>query len=437
MTGRTPPQDIEAEQAVLGSMLLSSSAIAEVLVELADEHDFYRPAHQAVFEAILDLYGQRQPVDAITVAAEMVRTGTLAKAGGHQYLHTLIEGVPTAANAGYYARIVAERAVARRLVEAGTRIVQMGYGLVDGAELEGVLDETIGRARDEVARVASSRPGAVVRGRVSTWDEMWAHPDSLEDWLVPGLLEMQDVFMLLAEEGLGKSWVSRQFAMCIAAGIHPWWPRSGRDPQRIEPRRTLLVDGEVAESQLRRQSRYIGTHVARAGTWVSRNAYVWTINDGMDLRSARDVRMFESVVADVKPELICLGPIYKMFSRKGDPWDTATEEVRENLDHIRRTYNCTLFLEHHMAKGDGSGRPSTPYGSSEWMRWVSGGLVLEQVAPNAYAFEPFRRFRDPRDFPPGLERSGGSPGTLPWMPIWDADELQFRRDEEARARRAR
>ncbi|MSW63535.1 MAG: replicative DNA helicase, partial [Actinobacteria bacterium] len=128
---RQPPQDVAAEQSVLGGMLLSKDAIADV-VEVLHGADFYRPAHQIVFDCILDLYGRGEPADAITVSAELNRTDQLSKMGGAVYLHTLIQSTPTAANAGYYAAIVAEQAVLRRLVEAGTRVVQLGYGAAGG-----------------------------------------------------------------------------------------------------------------------------------------------------------------------------------------------------------------------------------------------------------------------------------------------------------------
>ena len=115
---RQPPQDLAAEQSVLGGMLLSKDAIADVIEALAPT-DFYRPAHQAVYDCILDLYGRGEPADPITVSAELERRGELLRVGGAPYLHTLIATVPTAANAGYYAEIVAEKAVLRRLVEAG------------------------------------------------------------------------------------------------------------------------------------------------------------------------------------------------------------------------------------------------------------------------------------------------------------------------------
>src|SRR4051794_13695102 len=140
---RTPPQDLAAEQSVLGGMLLSKDAIADV-VEVVRGHDFYRPAHELVFDAVLDLYGRGEPADAVTVSAELQKRGDLGRVGGAPYLHTMLQSVPTAANAGYYARIMRETAILRRLIEAGTKIVQLGYAgdgdaddIVDAAQAEG------------------------------------------------------------------------------------------------------------------------------------------------------------------------------------------------------------------------------------------------------------------------------------------------------------
>ncbi|GAS96630.1 replicative DNA helicase [Mycolicibacterium canariasense] len=150
--GRQPPQDMAAEQAVLGGMMLSKDAIADVL-ERMQPGDFYRPAHQDVAMVILDLYDRGEPADAVTVAAELDRRGQLRRVGGAPYLHTLISTVPTAANAGFYAGIVAEKALLRRLVEAGTRVVQYGYAGADGADVHDIVD----RAQAEIYDVTDKR----------------------------------------------------------------------------------------------------------------------------------------------------------------------------------------------------------------------------------------------------------------------------------------
>ncbi|MGL5828136.1 MAG: DnaB-like helicase C-terminal domain-containing protein, partial [Angustibacter sp.] len=148
---RTPPQDVAAEQSVLGGMMLSKDAIADV-VEVLRGTDFYRPAHELIYDAILDLYGRGEPADAVTVSDELTRMGSLSRIGGVPYLHTLISSVPTAANAGFYSRIVRDRAILRRLVEAGTKIVQLGYATTGGD-----VDDLVNAAQAEVYAVTERR----------------------------------------------------------------------------------------------------------------------------------------------------------------------------------------------------------------------------------------------------------------------------------------
>ncbi len=153
---RQPPQDLAAEQSVLGGMLLSKDAVAEVSEELVAE-DFYKPAHATVYETILNLFARGEPADVVTVSAELERSGALGRAGGAVYLHSLTSAVPTAANAVFYAQIVAEKAVLRRLVEAGTRIVQLGYGGHTGDLGGGDVDEIVDRAQAEIYDITEKR----------------------------------------------------------------------------------------------------------------------------------------------------------------------------------------------------------------------------------------------------------------------------------------
>ena len=223
---RTPPHDIAAEQSVLGAMLLSKDAIADV-VELVAGHDFYRPAHETVYDAILDLYGRGEPADAVTVTAELQKRGELTRVGGAPYIHTLVAGVPTAANAAYYAEIVRERAILRRLVEAGTRIVQMGYGG------EGDVDVMVDRAQAEVYGVSERRTSEdytpiadLLQGTLDEIEAISGHDGSLIgvptgfddlDALTNGLHPGQLV-IVAARPAIGKSTLALDFAR--AASLH-------------------------------------------------------------------------------------------------------------------------------------------------------------------------------------------------------------------------
>jgi replicative DNA helicase len=210
---RTPPHDLAAEQCVLGGMLMSKDAISDVL-EVIRPADHYRPAHQLVHEVIIDLYGRGEPADPVTVANELTKRGEIARIGGAPYLHTLIASVPTAANAGYYARIVRERAILRRLVEAGTRIVQLGYSgdgdadeIVDRAEAEvyGVTDR---RVSEDYRPLSEIMPGALDEieaigsrgGALTGVPTGFADLDALTNGLHPG-----QMIVIAARPALGKA----------------------------------------------------------------------------------------------------------------------------------------------------------------------------------------------------------------------------------------
>ena len=149
---RVLPHDILAEQSTLGAMLISQEAVAEVF-EYVNGGDFYAPKHQIIFDALLTLSGMGEPTDVITVTDQLVKTGSLVRAGGADYLHTLTSTVPTAANASFYAKIVSEKATLRRLVEVGTRIAQLGYAN------EGEVEELVNQAQEDVYRVTQAGTG--------------------------------------------------------------------------------------------------------------------------------------------------------------------------------------------------------------------------------------------------------------------------------------
>jgi replicative DNA helicase len=217
---RTPPQDLAAEQCVLGAMMLSKDAIADVIETLRGT-DFYRPAHEIVFDAITDLYARGEPADAITVAAELAKRGEMTRIGGAPYVHTLVASVPLAANAGYYAHIVREKAILRRLVEAGTKIVQIGYAgegevddVVDQAQAE-IYSVTEKRTTEDYAPLKDIMEGALdeIEAIDSRGDAMVGVPtgftdlDELTNGLHPG-----QMIIVAARPAMGKSTLGLDFA---------------------------------------------------------------------------------------------------------------------------------------------------------------------------------------------------------------------------------
>jgi replicative DNA helicase len=217
---RVPPHDLLSEQSVLGGMLLNKDAVAAV-VEEVQAGDFYLPKHELIFDAILMLYSAGEPTDVIAVTDALTKAGTLTRAGGAEYLHTLTGIVPTAANAGYYAKIVQEKAMLRRLVEVGTHIAQLGYAS------EGQVDSLVNQAQAEVYAVTAPQQSedvkplsAAVESAVEEIEaargvdgEMTGVPTGFTDLdtLTNGLHSGQ-LIIVAARPGLGKSTLALDFS---------------------------------------------------------------------------------------------------------------------------------------------------------------------------------------------------------------------------------
>ncbi|MGW3378141.1 replicative DNA helicase [Streptomyces hydrogenans] len=266
------PEDIDAEQAVLGSMMLAVDAVIDV-PDVLGAADYYKPAHQTIHHVILDLRKRQEPIDPITVGAELRKRGELDRVGGASYLHTLVQSVPTAANATHYAEHVREQAVLRRLVEAGTRIVAMGFagqGETDeiaaaaAAEIAGVVET---RGRDDDFRLPSDTLGATLdaieaagtREGITGVPTGFTDLDALTQGWQPG-----QVIIVAGRPGHGKSTVAMDFARACTM------PRD-RAKQPIEgagrPAAFITLEMSVDELNMRALSAeaLVGLHHLRSG----------------------------------------------------------------------------------------------------------------------------------------------------------------------------
>ena len=222
-TGRMPPHDIPAEMAVLGAMLLSADAASECLVALSADQ-FFRGGHQIIFETIAAMADAGQPADPVTVKAELERRGLLGKITGAPYLLDLIAAVPSAANAGYYARTVRRTAVRRRALEVGTRIVNLAYsGDGEAEELANLAvheAETICPVREDrgirlagrlFEDVVAGLERADARGLPLPWEDL----NEALTGLAPG-----ELIVVAGRPGAGKSIVGGQIAAWTATQLH-------------------------------------------------------------------------------------------------------------------------------------------------------------------------------------------------------------------------
>ncbi len=151
ITSRVPPHNLQAEESVLGAVLLSRDAIGAVSEQGLQPDDFYRPGHQHIFDAVRALYSTGAPADTVTVADELRRAGLLEQVGGSEALHALQNATPAISNAAHYARIVQDTAILRRLIHVAGDIAEMAYGEPDD------ITKAVDEAESKVFKVAEER----------------------------------------------------------------------------------------------------------------------------------------------------------------------------------------------------------------------------------------------------------------------------------------
>jgi replicative DNA helicase len=415
---RTLPHDLSAEQAYLGALLLTPPRDQRRVHQLLTAADFYRPAHTLIHQAASRVLDNAEPVDPITLAAELQKAGDLGTIGSHPYINTCIATVMLASAAPAYADRIRALAQRRALIETGTRITQLGY---DPTSEPGDTAEhavTLIREVRDAGRASEDQPV------MDMWD--FLEVQETHDWIVPGLLERMDRMILTGGEGGGKSVLMRQLAVCLAAGLHPFH----HDPNPAGPAKVLVLDCENSEAQSRRAYRPLMNTAAAAHMPVKRGQLAIDCRpEGVDLTRADGRAWLMRRVESVMPDVLVIGPIYQLHT--GDP---ASEEharkVTVALTEARTTARCALLMEAHAPHATGYGpRALRPAGSSLWMRWPEFGYGIRPVEDERSADEdrarrlvPWRGARDERQWPQFL-RQGHGHGAWPWItyqPIdWD------------------
>ncbi len=224
---RIPPYNIEAEESLLGSMLISRDAIISV-AELVTAGDFYRKSNQEVFNAIVELNVKGEPADPITVADHLKKKGLLDEVGGKTFIHSLISNMPLAANAGYYARIVSNHSILRKLIYAATEIATMGYEVPDD------LQSTVDKAQQLIFSVYKDLNRGSSKDRIAVMKDLITEAFELVEVLHEGSSDISgipsgyidfdyytsgfqksDLIVIAARPGMGKT----SFVMGIARNI--------------------------------------------------------------------------------------------------------------------------------------------------------------------------------------------------------------------------
>ena len=217
---RVPPQNIDAEKAVLGAMMISEEAIG-VSIEHLDSFYFYETAHQKIFDAVRELYAQRKRVDIVTLSDWLKNTGQLESLGGLSYLSQLADFVPTAANAQYYVDIVKEKGIQRQLIKNATEIISKSYSVnVDIDELVDTAEQLIFEIADAKQKQQAVHIKEIIKGTIENIDLLYQHKKSITgvptgftdfDSKTSGL-QNSDLIIIAGRPSMGKS----AFAVSIA-----------------------------------------------------------------------------------------------------------------------------------------------------------------------------------------------------------------------------
>lgn len=393
----------DAERAVVGACLIDQDAPRRAS-KIVTHADFADPRLGELFDVIATMREAGQPIDAQSVR------GTAVEIGMHWVdgvvLHDLIQATPTAANVEFYARQVFDGAVRRRLWAFGRRTQQL-------AEAGTSVSEAMGAVRGEWDAMSGLGSGQLESKPLG---DLLAGEDTY-DWLVPNLLERRDRLVLTGIEGAGKSMMIRQIAICAAAGVHP------TTFQPIEPIRVLVVDAENTEKQWRRKSRAL---VAKARSVGSADpaatvqiAAVDTMPSGrLDLTSERDIGAVHRLIDQHKPDLLVIGPLYKLTPRAINNDDDAAPVITA-LDGLRAR-DVALVIEAHAghAMGADGQRDVRPRGSAALLGWPEFGMGLRvdrdammpgEQHPSVFQLVRWRGDRDERAWPARLVRGGAWP----------------------------
>jgi 5S rRNA maturation endonuclease (ribonuclease M5) len=269
-------------------------------------------------------------------------------------------------------------------------------------------------AEEKLIRIRMIANGAATdipidQGRLVFWPAFIREKDDTNfEWVIPGLLERSERVILVAAEGVGKTMLARQISILSSCGIHPF------SFQPIKPIRTLFVDLENPERIIKRISRKIFEQAFKLGGMAGDpEAHLFMKPAGLDLLKASDRALLEKRLEETKPDLVCIGPLYKSFVDPGGRTSEAVAiEVARYLDDVRTAYRCALWIEHHAPLGSSmASRDLRPFGSAVWSRWPEFGISLHPAIGEAFRYDVkhFRGARDERPWPSVICRGAQFP----------------------------
>lgn len=362
---------------------------------------FESGTHGAIWDAIAAIHLRGERPDPVLIVEEAGRTNVARV--DHAMIVDLVGRPAVAANADHYAEQVIEH---RRRSDLANALTRARQALESGASYED--------ATRPLSSAIDRTDGAEVEvEQLLTLDEFVDQDLPPRQWVIPGLMARGDRLVLTGTEGLGKSMLARQLAVCAAAGVHPFTFRD------VDPMRVLIVDCENPLDIMVSKLRGMRDWAKSRGRPTEDRLWIRRYPQGLDLAQVPDRLKLHSLIRTIRPDLLYIGPAYKLYigganAREED----LARQVTSVLDGLREEFGFALILEHHSPhETAGQKRTVRPIGSSLWRRWPEFGFGLAPAdSGNVYGRRVadvihWRGARDERDWPSTVE----SGGVLPWI----------------------
>lgn len=418
----TAPYDATAERALIGVTLMAPEVCRSVFLSLSPD-DWYTPVSQRLAIVISEMMRANQSIDPNTVLVEAQSRGLVPGRIQPGVVLDAVQAAWSPESAPLLAQRIRDLSAARKLSSAATRLAQRMEAAwstgVDPVDIAAAVTE-IRHTCDEAERIASD----LTIAPPTPMGEFLAITDD-RSWLIPGLLERQERIVLTGAEGGGKTVLCTQLAACMAGGVHPFTGEPlGSGHRGI---RVLVVDCENSPAQSRRRYKWLIGQVDAARHKHGISPVDWSNQmwidmrpAGIDLLSGPDTAWLENAITEIAPDLLVLGPLYKLHHANPND-ETAARELVWVLDTLRERHGFALLTEAHAGNGtDNNGdRMMRPLGSSLFRRWPEFGFGLARAkedpgGPRASIVNvvSWRGSREERSWPSKLQHSH----VLPWMP---------------------
>jgi len=407
------PHDLDLERELLGAMLLHPHAIDDVLTVTGPD-DCYSPAHAAAFAAIVVLRDRGDdPSDVRAVLAEAQAQGVPIQAA---------DAVGWLSVAGVSWKRRASKLAELRLRRDWLSVADAAREASEGPDPVGAVD-TLRQRLDELDTATTDVPASLeVSADLADAEIVFA------PWVLPGMLRREDRAIIVGFEGDGKSTLLAQVSWCASQGLHPFT----RKP--VPPIVVLYVDLENRRHRIQSGYRPLVNLTRQAAPYGFDRGrhFTWREPSGIDIRGRRHKAEFEAIVRQLRPDLVCLGPLRKTYrQRPGEKDDTTALDVQWHFDQLVSRYGFALLIEAHAPHSDnGFGkRTARPFGSSTWLGWpeFGRGMTPDSDRNGVFKLTYWRGNRTDAEWPDELHR-----GTQwPWdgwrqdgWRAWDLDELR-------------